>query len=126
VDGQIYNYKAILERVIDGDTIVVTLALGLGIHMSKFKIRMAYIDAPEMRDKPFGQESKDFIIDFIANKAIVVKTKSDKKDKYGRYLCEVYVKTGDEWVSVNSKMLTEGQAVKYKGLVDEQLQEFIY
>jgi len=126
MDESIYKYKAELERVIDGDTIVITLDLGLNTYKKKFKVRLARINAPEMKDKPFGLQSKTFISNTLFNKEIMIETLSDKKDKWGRYLGEIYVLGLDGWSNVNDLMVSKGEASMYKGLFEDQLENFIY
>lgn len=122
MDNQIYNYKAKLKRVVDGDTIVVGLDLGLRIVIDDFKIRFARINAPEMRSG--GKVAKEFLIEYLEEKEIVVVTLNDKKDKYGRYLCEIFVKDGEEWINVNDKMVETGNA-KWYG-VTRQIRQLKY
>ena len=46
-----FVYNAILERVIDGDTIDVTLDLGFNVFLKKQRCRLAGIDTPESRTR---------------------------------------------------------------------------
>jgi micrococcal nuclease len=115
------NYRAKLIRVIDGDTISLELDVGLNIILKKCNIRMARINAPEVGTE-FAQKSIEFLINLITNKELIVNIKNNAKDKYGRYLGELYVKD-NEWVNVSNKMLDNAMAVLYKGNIDE---EFIY
>ena len=60
---QPFIYNAILERVVDGDTIDVTLDLGFSVHLKKQRCRLAGIDTPESRtrdlaEKKLGLEAK--------------------------------------------------------------------
>ena len=61
-----FVYKAILERVIDGDTIDVTLDLGFDVKLHKQRCRLAGIDTPESRtrnlaEKALGLKAKDIV-----------------------------------------------------------------
>jgi len=126
MDDSLYNYKADLVRVVDGDTIVVKLHLGLGVVFEKFKIRLARINTPEMREAG-GPEAKEFFQKFLKDHSrMIVVTLKDKKDKYGRYLCEVFVAAGEEWINMSDKLVEKGLAAMYKSGVEEQLNEFIY
>ena len=59
-----FVYNAILERVVDGDTIDVTLDLGFSVHLKKQRCRLAGIDTPESRtrnleEKALGLKAKE-------------------------------------------------------------------
>ena len=123
MDSQLYNYRANLVRVIDGDTIVVKLDLGLKFHIDNFKIRLARINAPEMNTDE-GKVAKQVICDMLNEKEIIVETLSDKTDKYGRYLGEIYIKEKDAWININDCMISTGNAVSYRGSIKRQLKPF--
>jgi len=112
----LYNYKVKdILKVYDGDTITVILDLGFGINKIE-KIRLLYINAPEIKgsERPLGLKSKKFLKNILLNailekKNIIIKTKKDRKGKYGRYLGEIFVDN----ISINKLMITEGYAKKY-------------
>lgn len=58
-----YLYPAKIERVIDGDTIVVDLYLGLGVVLDDQYIRFYGIDAWETRgeERPKGLLAKEYV-----------------------------------------------------------------
>ena len=89
-----YSYKAYVTKVYDGDTITCTIDLGFGVLLKDRKIRLANIDAPELRgiSNHKGILSRDFLRDKILGKEIVIKTEKDKTGKYGRYIGEIYLK----------------------------------
>jgi len=81
------------------------------------KIRLARIDAPELRGetRDQGLKSRDCLRQLILNKEVFVETKKDIKEKYGRYLGEFWSLNGQgKYFNVNDKMLEEGFAVPYK------------
>jgi len=106
-----FIYDAYVVGVYDGDTITVDFDLGFDIIMKNQKIRLYGINAPELKgvDKLSGQTSKNWLVEKVLNKNIVIKTHKDAKEKYGRWLGEVYV--GDLYI--NEQMITEGLAIKY-------------
>ena len=108
-----YNYNAVIERVIDGDTVDVILDLGFFIY-HKQRVRMAHINAPE-KNETGGKESSDWLTDRLkANTRVLVSSlKPHSDDKYGRFLADIYL-LGDT-VSVNQEMLNLGLAVPYEG-----------
>jgi micrococcal nuclease len=105
-----YEYKAKLKRVIDGDTIEFTIDLGFGIFMNR-KIRLLNVDTPEIfhpsceKERVHGLEATEFVKDFIKNdKKIIIKTHKDHKGKYGRILAEVFC----DDISLNQQLIVEG------------------
>jgi len=90
-----YEYKAKVIHVVDGDTIDVICDLGFNITF-EMRIRFASIDTPEIyhyktkEEKERGIQAKQFVIDTLLNKEVTIKTKKDKKGKYGRYIANIY------------------------------------
>lgn len=107
-DTLMYEYRAYVRRVYDGDTITVDIDLGFGVCLQKQKIRMSGINAPEVRgeERQQGLLSRDALREKISNKWVKIKTRKDKKGKYGRWIGEVWL---DE-VNVNQWLITEGLA----------------
>ena len=106
-----FEYRAFVRRVYDGDTITVDIDLGFDVLMKNQKIRLLGINAPEIRgeNRQAGLVSRDFLREKISGKWVVLKTKKDKKGKYGRWLGEVFL----EEKNINDLMLSEGMAKKY-------------
>ena len=107
-----YEYRAYVSRVYDGDTITVDIDLGFGIVIKSQKIRLVRINAPEIRgdERQNGLVSRDALRDKIGNKWVTIKTSKDKKGKYGRWLGEVWIAN----VCVNDWLISEGLAKVYK------------
>ena len=119
-----YRVKKV-TKVVDGDTIDVTLDMGFDI-LYQQRVRLFGIDTPESRtrdkvEKKYGLLSKYFLKDALSNgKKITIKTyKGDETGKFGRIL-------GDVWIdgkSINQTMCDKGYAVAYygqnKSLVEE-------
>jgi micrococcal nuclease len=113
-----------VTKVVDGDTIDVTIDLGFSIRYSS-RVRLAGIDAPESRtrdkdEKALGLESKKYLADRLKNaKRIVIKTeKLDSSEKYGRILGWLYL--DGETTSVNNQMIQRGYAWGYLGDTKEK------
>lgn len=106
-----YEYKATLISVYDGDTI--TVSVELGFHISQImSVRLAKINAPEIRgeSKEVGQKSLAFLQKTLTiGKPLRLVTYKDGREKYGRYLAEVF--TDDNPLSVNDQMVNSGHAV---------------
>ena len=110
-----YEYNCEVKRVVDGDTVDVVIDLGFDIHYAS-RVRLYGIDTPESRtrnkdEKARGLMSKQYLIDELAKGQVVIKTRKDKKGKFGRVLGEMYV--GDK--NINLMMIDDCHAVKYEG-----------
>ncbi|MEK7818842.1 MAG: thermonuclease family protein [Bacteroidota bacterium] len=112
----IYHYNAKVVSVYDGDTITVDIDLGLSVFIKGEKLRLLRINAPELRgkSKSKGIKSRDFLKKIVDGKEIVIETIKDRREKYGRYLAEVWIKDGNEFVNVNDLMVEKGFAVYKK------------
>ena len=119
-----YNFRVTkINRVVDGDTIDVTIDLGFDLY-KKERVRVAGVDTPEKRTR--NKEEKLLGIDATGwLKAKLEETiKGDEEllirtelkggvGKYGRLLGWLYV--GDSDISLNEQMITEGYAHAYDG-----------
>jgi endonuclease YncB( thermonuclease family) len=106
-----YEYKAYVERVVDGDTVDLTIDLGFHTYVVK-RVRLSRINAPE-RFTEEGKLAKAFVENALAvGMEVIVQTQLDSKDKYGRVLGEIFI---DKHFSLNEMMLINGLAVPYKG-----------
>lgn len=121
-------YVHSLDKVIDGDTIDVTIDLGFDIRYSS-RVRLAGIDTPESRtrdleEKAMGLEAKEYLKERLKKSSkIVIKTeKLDSTGKYGRILGWLFL--DDETNSVNNQMIMKGYAWEYGGdTKDKDLQK---
>ena len=102
-----FTYIAIVERVIDGDTVDVHIDLGFDIWHS-VRLRLLGLDAPEMAT-PEGKAAKVFVRDALEGETVTITT--HKTDKYGRYLAEIFQR--DQ--SFNKALIDLGFAVPYDG-----------
>lgn len=121
-------YVHSLDKVVDGDTIDVTIDLGFDIKYSS-RVRLAGIDTPESRtrdleEKAMGLEAKEYLKERLKKSSkIVIKTeKLDSTGKYGRILGWLFL--DDETNSVNNQMIMKGYAWEYDGdIKDKDLQK---
>ena len=115
--GNLYHYRASLDRVVDGDTIDVVLDLGFDLRMQA-RIRFVGINDPESRTKDLvekqkGLESKRFVEDWLnVCETIIIQTQLDKKGKFGRILGNVLNADG---ACLNEEMVSLGHATPYDG-----------
>jgi micrococcal nuclease len=111
-----YEYKCNITRVVDGDTVDAEIDCGFDI-IFKSRIRLYGIDTPESRtrdldEKARGKLASQFIKNKIAEaKLVKVKTKLDKKGKFGRVLGSIIA----DDVDLNEQMVKNYLAVAYFG-----------
>lgn len=122
-----YRYRAIVLRVIDGDTVDVDLDLGFDVWLRKQRVRLYGIDTPESRtrdleEKKFGLLAKNFVLEHcpIGSEIIVQTHKDDARGKFGRILGELIVMNGT--LNLNKHMINEHIAVQYHGQSKEHIE----
>ena len=119
-----YNFRVTeINRVVDGDTIDVTIDLGFDLY-KKERVRVAGVDTPEKRTRDL--EEKELGIDATnwmkkqledtinGDDELTIRTElSGGVGKYGRLLGWLYV--GDADTSLNEQMIEKGYAWSYDG-----------
>ena len=122
-----YEYKAVVDRVVDGDTIDVTIDLGFSV-WKKMRVRMEGINTPESRTRDLEEKKRGLaandrlksILEFNDNRCIL---KVSGVGKYGRALATVLVESltplnkedSITLIDVNKQLIEEGHAVEYHG-----------
>lgn len=117
MEDKLYHYKALVVDVYDGDTCTVDIDLGLSTWVRKEKIRLYRINAPEVKgsSKAKGLKSRDALRKLVGGKEVFIQTIKDRKEKYGRYLAELWISDGKRgYVNVNDWMVREGNATYQK------------
>ena len=116
---ELYWYMATCDRVIDGDTIKITIDFGMETYR-KERIRLYGINTPEIfgvkkesEEYALGIKAKNRLEELLLDKTFYVNTIKDRKGKYGRYLANIYVDLNDEKVCINELLISEGLADKY-------------
>jgi len=123
-----YQYKAELIRVIDGDTVDAMIDCGFST-FKKERIRLYGINTPETRtrdlkEKEKGLAAKARLIELLkeGDNKFIVETSIDKKGKYGRLLGKLFrIKKSEHQAlasstkSYNEILLEEGHAKEYFG-----------
>ena len=119
-----YNFRVVeVNRVVDGDTIDVTIDLGFDL-FKKERVRIAGVDTPEKRTRDLDEKAlgidatnwmKEKLEGAIAGEDdLVIRTELvGGMGKYGRLLGWLYI--GDAELSLNEQMITEGYAWEYDG-----------
>lgn len=116
MDKVLYHYKAKIVEVYDGDTCTIDIDLGLHTWIKGEKIRLTRINAPELRgtERTKGLKSRDFLRSLILNKEVFIETIKDKKEKYGRYLADVWLEDDKgKFININDEIVKNGFA-KYQ------------
>ena len=111
-EGDLFTYRAGVEKVVDGDTLRVEIDLGFGISLREY-LRLRGIDAPEI-GTPEGRKAKAFVERALEKSRAVVLT-STRDDKYGRYLADVFYDERGSEAYLNQRLLDEGLAERYEG-----------
>jgi endonuclease YncB( thermonuclease family) len=104
-----YQYKGIVDRVVDADTVDATLDLGFGIKMSQ-RFRLDEYDAPETwrprneLEREHGEKATRHAEYLLYNKELIFQT-SKVPGIYGRYGCRIILPDGQDYATV---MISEG------------------
>ena len=119
-----YNFRVVeVNRVVDGDTIDVTIDLGFDL-FKKERVRIAGVDTPEKRtrdleEKALGIDATNWLKNHLdsaiaGEEDLIIRTELvGGMGKYGRLLGWLYI--GDDEMSLNEKMIEEGYAWAYDG-----------
>ena len=111
MESNLYTYRAHVSAVYDGDTLTADIDLGFSVVLRDQTVRLARINAPEVRgtSAEAGIRSRDALRDRVLGKDILLRTIKDSREKYGRWLGEVWI----DGACVNDWLLSEGLASKY-------------
>jgi endonuclease YncB( thermonuclease family) len=111
---QLFTYAATVRRVIDGDTLVVALAVAPGFS-HELKLRLRGLDCPEISTAA-GRAAKAFVDGLLKpGDEIVVSTA--KPDKYDRYLADVFIDESDEGRVVSDELKSATRKASASSLV---------
>jgi micrococcal nuclease len=108
--AHLYTYRAHCTRAYDADTITVDVDLGMHVTLHGITLRLARIDAPEVRgpERPEGLAARDFLRELVVGQDVVVQTFKDAVGKYGRYIAEVWV--GEGRLNMSDHLVAHGHA----------------
>ncbi len=112
-----------ITKVLDGDTIDVIIDLGFDLS-KKERVRIAGVDTPEKRtrnleEKELGIDATNWLKEKLegaiaGDDDLIIRTELvGGVGKYGRLLGWLYI--GDNVLSLNEQMITEGYAWAYDG-----------
>ncbi|EIB1178774.1 thermonuclease family protein [Campylobacter upsaliensis] len=108
-----------VSRVIDGDTIELlakTSKENPYNHITKLKIRLYGIDAPELK-QAYGKEAKEFLSALVLKQEVSLII--ENKDKYDRFVGTLFLKGQD----INKEMVKNGYAHAYESFSKKYLAE---
>ena len=103
-----YEYKASVERVVDGDTYDIAVDLGFNVCI-KHRFRLNGVDTPETwrpkteAERTHGEKATTFVRNLIEGK--VVTLLSHKLGIYGRYDADIILPDGRDLATV---LIAEG------------------
>ena len=114
-----YEYKAVLKRVVDGDTLDLVIDMGFKITTAQ-RIRLKGINTPETwhrkkdsEEYKKGMEAKNFVVKRLEENGDKMTIRTDKHPGvYGRYIAEIILDDSD--ISLNEELLQKGYAVVWK------------
>ena len=112
-----YEYKAKLKRVVDGDTCDAYIDLGFDVSVKK-RIRFMGVDTWESRtrdleEKKKGLAAKEYTKEMLSKNEGEFTIKSNGVGKYGRVLGELFIEGEDK--SLNELLKDNGHAYEYHG-----------
>lgn len=112
-----YEYKATILKVVDGDTVDLRISLGfhsyLDIRARLARINTAELNSTDQVQRELAVKARDRVVELTKTPDCTIQSfKPYKTDKYGRWLVELYNVNG---VNINDILLTEKLAQFYEG-----------
>lgn len=101
-------------RVIDGDTVVADMYLGMRVWIRGVHIRLNAINTPELNgpDREKAVIARKYLETLVLKQTVGIETFDDRLDKYGRLVASIILQDG---YSVNRIMIEKGFAVPFIG-----------
>ncbi len=117
-----YTYCATVERVVDGDTLVVLIDTGFG-NILEEKLRLRGVNTPEL-GTPEGEKAKKFVEKLLPAGTVIVLKSQKSTDPHGRFVVDIFylhptgegggpeiIESGEY---LNQVLLDKGYAVRMK------------
>ena len=106
-----YEYRAVVEKVLDGDSVRVSADLGFSVSISIIA-RLTGLNAREL-SQPGGKEARTELTRLLPPGTVVV-LQSVAHDKYsGR--CAAYLIKPGETTTINDQLIADGWAAPWNG-----------
>ncbi|HSB51772.1 MAG TPA: thermonuclease family protein [Dissulfurispiraceae bacterium] len=102
----------LVTEVTDGDSVSIKVKSFAGVPLKIERVRLIGIDAPELKQEPWGRRAKRHLKKLISESGWVVSVEFDveQRDQHGRLLCYLWGRDGG---MINEKMLGDGYAVLF-------------
>ena len=121
-----HEYRVVVRRVVDGDTVDVDIDLGFGVWLKDERVRIMGIDTPESRtrdgtEKKFGKAAGVRLKQLLSHEVVlhtrVSKGGGDARGKFGRILGDfkIYYDVEKRFTLAGEVLVKEGYAVLYEG-----------
>lgn len=113
-----YQYKAKILNIVDGDTFDVDIDLGFHIHIHE-RVRLLNVDTPEKFGKEafLGNIVKDYAIKHFLNKEIIIRSEKNEKaaktDSFGRWLVETTLDGGRSISQIYTELGVNKLSINY-------------
>lgn len=105
-----YTYNAKIVRWVDGDTVDLRVDCGFYMRLED-RFRLYGIDTPERGQSGYKEATARARELAPVDTVVIIKTYKPERDKYGRWLADVYV--GE--TNINQMLVAEGLAKEYFG-----------
>lgn len=121
-----YQYKAKVNRIIDGDSVVLDIDLGFDMWMNNQHIRIYGIDTPESRTRDLDEKARGLMAtDHVRllleiGDIVTINTHKDSGGKFGRILARI---TNIDGMDIASALLEKNLAVPYYGQSKEEIKQ---
>lgn len=117
---ELWQYRADVERVVDGDTVDLRIDLGFGVILTgdEARVRLRHIDTAEIFGAPegsdehaAGQRQKAFVEAWVTQApdrewpTIIETAKDDERGKFGRWLA--VIKRRNDGAVLNDDLIDE-------------------
>lgn len=121
-----YQYKARVNRIVDGDSVVLDIDLGFDICMNTQHVRIYGIDTPESRTRDLDEKARGLMATKHVSMllgigdVVTINTYMDTAGKFGRILGKI---TNIDGVDVAESLLENNLAVPYYGQSKEEIKQ---
>jgi micrococcal nuclease len=103
-----YEYKAKVVRILDGDTMDVSIDLGFDVWVYQ-RVRLIGINTAE-KNTELGKKTLDYVRALCPLGALItLRSEKDKREKFGRYLGIIYHNS----INIGLQLISEGLAISY-------------
>ena len=109
-----WNYKAKIVRVVDGDTYDVEVDLGFYIY-HVIRVRLRGVDTPEVfgpNATPEGKIASQYVKDLIEGEEVIITTYKSKPTTFGRWEADVQFTNNGELKQLSEYLVEQGFATK--------------